>query len=203
MPERMPRPAEFRTTIDQARGEGKFLLEMLDTGLDVVRLQEDYQRLLGIYALHETARRDGSTLRSFSLTHRPRSEDPVHDGNQTQYAPDNSRVFEEADFTEFNAVFKDTIFYEIYQSMPFKIGRMRLNFLPERTVFPMHRDSAARAHIAVETNENCFLISGDAQAHHVPADGNTYVFDTKESHTAFNASRKGRIHLTMAIAHDD
>jgi hypothetical protein len=193
----------FRATLDEARGEGRFLVETLDTGLDVARIREDYQRALGLCALRETPRRDGSTLRSFSLTHRPRAKDPLHDGNNTQYAPDNSRLFEEADFTEFNPAFEDTIFYEIYRSMPFSVGRMRLNFLPERTVFPMHRDSATRAHIALKTNENCFLMSGDAQAHHVPTDGNTYIFDTKLPHTALNASREDRIHLTMAVAHDD
>ena len=87
--------------------------------------------------------------------------------------------------------------------MPFRIGRMRLNLLPPLTVFSMHRDSAPRAHIALTTNPDCFLTSGDGQAHHVPADGNVHVFDTTLPHTAFNSSHEDRIHLTMALADEE
>lgn len=203
----MPIPGEqltgFSSTIETARAHGKFLLETLHYAFDVARIREDYQRILGSCALMESPRRDGSTLRSFSLTHRPDADDPLHDGNNTQYAPDNTKLFHESDFSVFNPAFRDTVFYDIYQAMPFQVGRMRINRLPERTVFTMHQDSAARAHVAIVTNPNCFVMSGDAQAYHVPADGNAYVFDTKQDHTALNTSREDRIHLTMAVADDD
>jgi aspartyl/asparaginyl beta-hydroxylase (cupin superfamily) len=80
---------------------------------------------------------------------------------------------------------------------------MRLNLLPSVTVFDMHRDSAPRAHIALTTNPDCFLASGDGQAHHVPADGNLYVFDTTLPHTAFNASREDRMHITISLADEE
>lgn len=77
---------------------------------------------------------------------------------------------------------------------------MRINLLPELTVFSMHRDSAPRAHMAIVTNPSCFLVSGDASVHHVPADGKMHIFDTTTPHTAFNASREARFHLTIALA---
>src|SRR5690606_14930882 len=98
----------------------------------------------------------------------------------------NQKLFLERDFSIFNPDFMDTRFYDVYQRMPFKVGRMRLNLLPPLTVFTMHRDSAPRAHIALTTNPDCFLTSGDGQTHHIPADGNVHIFDTQLPHTAFN-----------------
>lgn len=161
-------------------------------------------RFWGGHAFRSTPRADGSTLRSVSLTHRPGAVDPIYDGNNTQYNPTtNEKLFLEKDFTEFNKEFKDTVFYDVWRSMPFRIGRMRLNLLPPLTVFSMHRDSAPRAHIALVTNPECFLTSGDAQTHHVPADGNVHLFDTTLPHTAYNSSREDRIHLTMALADEE
>ena len=36
--------------------------------------------------------------------------------------------------------------------------------------------------------------------HHVPADGNVYVFDTRLEHTAFSASERTRLQLAVALA---
>lgn len=181
--------------------DGRFLLDILEFRVDVDELVESYHDILARSSILETPRADGSTLRSISLTHRPNAMDPMHDGNNTQYNPtDNSKLFLERDFSVFNEELIDTPFYDIYRSMPFRVGRMRLNLLPSKVVFPMHRDSAPRAHIALITNPDCFLVSQTPEIHHVPADGNVHVFDTMLSHTAFNASQEDRIHLTMSLA---
>lgn len=190
--------------ITAGRAGGRFLLMRLDTGFDIVQLHEDFRRIMALHSARATPRADGTTHRSLSLTHRPGVADPLYDGSNSQYDPDtNQRLFEEGDFTEFNPEFRNTIFYDIYRAMPSQIGRMRLNLIPPLTVFTMHQDSAIRAHVAVKTNPDCLLISRDGQAHHVPVDGNAYIFDTKQPHTAFNASREERVHLTIALAFDD
>lgn len=187
-----------------AQQVGKFLLEVVQANLDVDRLVKDYYEILGSHTVRATSRAEGSTLRSISLTHRPRAVDPIYDGNNTQFNPEtNEKLFLERDFTEFNEDFKGTAFYEVWQKMPFRVGRMRLNLLLPLTVYSMHRDSAPRAHIALVTNPNCFLTSDDAQTHHIPADGNVHIFDTTMPHTAYNASRQDRIHLTMALADEE
>lgn len=181
--------------------DGRFLLDVLDLGVDVDELVACYRAILAKNSILETPRADGSTLRSISLTHRPGAIQPMYDGNNTQYDPaNNQKLFLERDFSIFNDELKSTPFHDVYRSMPFTVGRMRLNLLPPKVVFPMHRDSAPRAHIALLTNPDCFLTSQTPEIHHIPADGNVYIFDTTLPHTAFNASQQGRIHLTMSLA---
>lgn len=197
-------PSEVSATIAAGQEEGRFLLEVIPADFDPANLMAEYEEIVRAYALRHTPRADGSTLRSISLTHRPGATEPLYDGNNTQYDPaTNQKFFREGDFTEFNEAFTGTGFYDLYQRMPFRVGRMRLNLLPPLTVFTMHRDSAPRAHIVLSTNPDCFLMSGDAQTHHVPADGNVYVFDTTLPHTALNASREDRVHITMALADEE
>lgn len=187
-----------------SQNAGKFLLDIVQSDFDVERLVEDYHAILGSHAIRATPRADGSTLRSISLTHRLGAIDPIYDGNNTQYNPiTNEKLYLETDFTEFNDDFRDTGFYDIWRTAPFRIGRMRLNLLPPLTVFSMHRDSAPRAHIALVTNPDCFITSGDAQTYHVPADGNVHIFDTTMPHTAYNSSHEDRIHLTMALSNEE
>ncbi len=195
---------EIHEGVAEARKEGKFLLGALLVGVDIEKLLADYQSTLGQYALKASPRADGSTLRSISLTHRPNASDPLYDGNNTQYDPaTNRKLFLESDFTVFNEGFRKTAFYNLYKALPFRVGRMRLNLLPALTVFNMHRDSAPRGHIALITNPDCFLASGDGQAVHIPPDGNVYLFDTTLPHTAFNSSRLDRLHLTMSLADEE
>lgn len=197
-------PEALHQNIVAGQTQCKFLLDTVRADIDVERLVSDYQAILGSHAIRSTQRADGSTLRSISLTHRPGASEPIYDGNHTQYNPiTNEKLFREDEFTEFNDEFRGTAFYDIWRQMPFRIGRMRLNLLPPLTVFSMHQDSAPRAHIALITNADCFITSGDAQTHHVPADGTVPIFDTTLPHTAYNASHLDRIHLTMALADEE
>lgn len=199
--ERSVKEEPFADIITRSQQNGLFLLHIIKTGFNMEDLVRDCQALVSRYSIRSTPRADGSTLRSISLTHRPNAEEPVYDGNNTQFDPKtNARLFEERDFSIFNNEMKHTVFYEIYKSMPFKVGRMRLNLLTPLTVFAMHRDSAPRAHIAIVTNPYCFLACGSGEGYHIPADGNVYVFDTTAPHTAYNASNIDRFHLTMSLA---
>ena len=200
-------PEQFTKDIRNSRELGSFLLATVKLDVDVERMRHDYKQVVARAAIRATAREGRSVLRSVSLTHRPDAVEPYYDGNNTQYNPHtNEKLFKEADFTEFNEDFKDTVFYDIYQAAPFTIGRMRLNLLPPATVFDMHRDSAPRAQMAINTNTNCYIIGGsdgEAQAHHIPADGNIHIFDTTRPHTAFNASAEDRHHLIMSLVDEE
>lgn len=197
-------PQQVHEMIVAGRAKNQFLLGIIPAGFDPVQLASEYQSIIQQHAVRHTPRADGSTLRSISLTHRPNAVEPLYDGNNTQFDPaTNRKLFLERDFSEFNQDFLNTAFYQVYRQLPFQAGRMRLNLLPPLTVFTMHRDSAPRAHIALVTNPNCFLMSGDGQAYHVPADGSIYIFDTTLPHTALNASREDRFHLTMPLADEE
>jgi hypothetical protein len=197
-------PRKVHEAIAINRAARRFLVAVIPADFNPGRLLYEYNSIVSKNAVRHSPRADGSTLRSISLTHRPGAKEPLYDGNNTQYNPaTNEKLFLEGDFSVFNREFEGTVFHEIYQRMPFRIGRMRFNQLPPLTVFTMHQDSAPRAHIVLSTNPNCFLMSGDGQAHNVPADGNVHVFDTTMPHTAFNASQENRVHLTMSLVDEE
>lgn len=137
-------------------------------------------------------------LRRLGLTHRAGAEDPWHDAGNGQFnQATGEKNFEESDFSFFNEELKDTYFYEIYQSLPFQIGRMRLVALHPSEIYHMHTDASRVAHMAVITNEDCRLLLRRGETYHVPTDGRIYILNTKLHHSAYNAGGTSRIHLTM------
>jgi len=143
--------------------------------------------------------RNGDVIRTISLTHRPGATDPFYDGNQSQFDQLGRKVYREDLFTVFNEELRDTYFWTVYRSLPFRIGRMRLIVLPPATIYRMHRDATKRAHLAITTNPDCRLTWRDGNSFHVPADGSVYVTDTTIEHTAYNAGRSERVHLVMSM----
>lgn len=106
---------------------------------------------------------------------------------------------EEKDFTFFNPAFANTVFEEIWNTFPFKMGRMRLMKVPAKKCYWMHNDPGmVRYHFAVITNQDCFILYRDHTHVHIPADGICYKMNTDEYHTAVNASREDRIHLVIS-----
>lgn len=201
MPTRRQVLSPLSAAFDTARATDAFLVSVLEMGADVPALLDAYERLIAAHGIGQAQRAEGSTLRSISLTHRPGAADPFYDGNQSQFDPvTGMMVYSEAEFTEFNKQLRGTAFESVYHSLPFRVGRARLMVLPPLTVYNMHSDSAPRAHFALTTNPGCWLISQTGKAHHVPADGSLYVFDTTRPHTALNASQLTRVHLTLSMA---
>jgi len=79
-----------------------------------------------------------------------------------------------------------------------KMFRTRVMILKPRTCYTYHKDTTKRIHIPLVTNDKCFLII-NSQVKHYPADGNYYVVDTTQMHTALNASKEDRIHIIGVI----
>jgi len=79
-----------------------------------------------------------------------------------------------------------------------KMYRTRVMNLKSKTCYSYHKDLSKRIHIPIQTNKDCFLIT-DKKVEHLPADGNYYVIDTTQYHTALNASREDRIHIVGVI----
>lgn len=83
--------------------------------------------------------------------------------------------------------------YEILK----KLGmyRTRVLRLKPGRCYSYHYDPTKRIHIPLITNKKCFMIIGK-EVIHLPADGNHYLVDTTQDHTALNAHRKkDRIHI--------
>jgi len=82
-----------------------------------------------------------------------------------------------------------------------KMFRTRVMVLEPRTCYTYHYDYSPRIHIAVETNDRCFVVE-NKKLKHLPADGNYYIMDTTKWHTALNGSAKNRIHIVGGIVND-
>ncbi|HET8682686.1 MAG TPA: aspartyl/asparaginyl beta-hydroxylase domain-containing protein [Micromonosporaceae bacterium] len=143
----------------------------------------------------------GSSLSTgLGLTHRPGVDDPWRDAGIGQFDQSTGRKrYEEDEFSEFNQACRDLVFYDIYRSMPFRVGRMRLITLSPVDMYHMHTDSTRKAHVAIDTNEDCRLFFRTGLTYHVPEDGRVHVFDTRTHHSAYNAGQTDRVHLVMSI----
>jgi hypothetical protein len=78
-----------------------------------------------------------------------------------------------------------------------QIGRIRFMRLKPKTCLTLHKDpDEFRYHIPLETNENCFFVVGE-HIYRMPILGETYLIDTRDVHTAVNASNETRIHIVF------
>jgi hypothetical protein len=138
--------------------------------------------------------------RRLGLTHREGAQDPWRDAGTGQYDQETGLArFAESEFTQFNEELKDTYFYHVYRSLPFRIGRMRLVALEPSEIYHMHSDASRVAHLAVTTNEDCRFLYRSGSTHHVPVDGRVRVFNTRLPHSAYNAGTSSRVHITMTL----
>ena len=86
---------------------------------------------------------------------------------------------------------KGTYIEEMLESLPFKPVRARLTKTGAETCWSLHRDLAARYHIAIITNPLArFIFSEKERLFHIPADGHVYWVDTREEHTFINGIDK-------------
>lgn len=107
----------------------------------------------------------------------------------------------DSDFTVFNPNYENTIFHEIYKAFPLPVTRMRLMKIPPKRCYSMHLDGPdeLRYHIAVFTNPHAYFVyESTSSLHHVPADGQAYVFSVEEMHSAVNFNpAEPRIHVVL------
>jgi len=102
--------------------------------------------------------------------------------------------------------YKETDFNTFIFDLPYinsilldlKMCRTRVMNLKSKTCYTYHRDITKRIHIPIETNKDCFMIV-NKEVKHYPADGNYYIVDTTQYHTALNASNQDRVHLVGVI----
>ena len=78
--------------------------------------------------------------------------------------------------------------------------RTRILKLQSGQCYSWHRDKELRMHLAVTTNEKCFVIENE-KMQHVPSDGHPYIVNTYDKHTAMNCNSMqfDRIHIVGTI----
>jgi hypothetical protein len=175
--------------------------QISDLVFDVDALQRATREVYGIVEPRDT-RRGNNVLRAINLTHRPGASDPYHEGSVSRRLDTDAGAprVREAEYSQFNRDFEKTYFYEVYRSVPFAVGRMRLISLPPSTIYRVHVDTSDRVHVAITTNPYTRLVSGAGETFHVPVDGGAYRIRTREEHTAYNAGPDERLHLVMSMS---
>jgi len=108
----------------------------------------------------------------------------------------------ETNFTVICNQFKGTVFEDLYNMLDrhYVLGRVRLIKLNPKTCLSWHTDQSGRLHYPILTHEGCLLVIED-EVMHLPLE-QWYMVDTTKFHTAFNGSRKSRIHLVAVILGD-
>ena len=151
----------------------------------------------------------GSGFHVLALTRRPGVEVPEPydligrywtrtDATFREYARDE--MVDESLFSEFNPLFKDTYFEEVYRELTqrFSIGRMRVLKKDIYNCNSWHRDPEPRLHIPVISNPGALFVVNH-HCTHLPADGSVYFTDTRGYHTAINGGEDPRVHIVAAL----
>ena len=100
---------------------------------------------------------------------------------------------------EFNVPLYDNIQYTNSVIKDLKIHRTRLMRLRPHTCYSYHKDASQRIHIPIVTSVNCFIIVDDI-LNRYPADGSSYLINTRKMHTAVNASNNDRWHIVGCVS---
>lgn len=132
------------------------------------------------------------------MTSEDRENNPIHNRNANLLPR-----FIDTDFIHLNPGIENTEIAEIYNyyKTKYKIGRYRIAVLRPKSCYGWHYDLEKRIHVAVFTNPGSFIITDDGKATHLPATGESWMFNANNGyHTAINASyNEKRVHLLLNI----
>lgn len=177
-------------------------VKQLNYQFDIERIRQDYEKILLMTQFD-------SLQNQISLTHRPNAVDKFKDGIGSSYNFNTKQlIFQENEFTEFNENLKSTIFWEIYNKLPFKFGRIRLCRITPRRCYSIHQDPENRLHLAIYTQlPECFMSftkdDNYFKNYYIPDNGYIYYANTVKPHSFFNTGIKTRIHLLFNIVDEN
>ncbi len=172
-----------------------------DFTIDLERARREATRFMEWYPISDYRKQWSLTFRKDDSDQDPAiirdTRDLIRDGK-----------LNEGEYTEFHYRFRDTAIYELYQEISKydKLGRCRILGLHPHQCYSLHADEELRYHVALWTNPESHLIINttsqmgkpfNLQVHHVPADGNVYIMDSRHPHTAFNGGSEMRYHLVF------
>lgn len=112
--------------------------------------------------------------------------------------PEHKRL-QQNQFTETCNLFKGTIIEDVNEIVKDTYGGMRgrILSLPPKYSMTYHYDESPRFHIPIKVNEKTFMVL-DKSCYWFEV-GNSYYVDTRNWHTAVNASLDNRIHLVYGL----
>lgn len=109
------------------------------------------------------------------------------------------KFLKQEEFTEVCDLYRGMYIGEVIQYLydEYHASRGRLMMLDWKTCLTYHADATTRLHVPIVTNENCFMVINDNVVR-LPF-GDAYIVDTKQYHTAINASKTSRTHMVFCL----
>ncbi len=186
-------------------------IEKLTLRFDIDELRAALDQVLGLTDYQGDMQDLG--FAAIPLTRRPGEEkSSANDLSGRYWLRANDRYVEEpredfvdeAAFSEFVPIFKDTYFEHVHKELArrFPIGRMRILSKDSYNCNSWHRDPEPRLHIPVVTNPGALFIVNH-HVTHLPADGSVYFTDTRGYHSALNGGEHRRVHIVAALPYPE
>ena len=179
-----------------------------DVKFDINKLQNAYKDVLKIKEFSVV--KGVSNFGAISLTQIPGDPDSII-GSKARgifwTKPDKTgkevvrdEQIDEAAYSEFIDIYKDTYFKEVFETLSakYKLGRVRILLKEPRSTLSWHRDPEPRLHIPIITNPGSIMVI-DNVAKHLPADGSVWITNNTKYHNAFNGGEVDRIHLVACV----
>ena len=179
-----------------------------DVKFDINELQNAYKEVLKIKEFSVV--KGVSNFGAISLTQIPGDPDSIK-GSKARgifwTKPDKTgkevvrdEQIDEAAYSEFIDIYKDTYFKEVFETLSakYKLGRVRILLKEPRSTLSWHRDPEPRLHIPIITNPGSIMVI-DNVAKHLPADGSVWITNNTKYHNAFNGGEVDRIHLVACV----
>ena len=179
-----------------------------DVKFDINELQNAYKEVLKIKEFSVV--KGVSNFGAISLTQIPGDPDSIK-GSKARgifwTKPDKTgkevvrdEQIDEAAYSEFIDIYKDTYFKEVFETLStkYKLGRVRILLKEPRSTLSWHRDPEPRLHIPIITNPGSIMVI-DNVAKHLPADGSVWITNNTKYHNAFNGGEENRIHLVACV----
>lgn len=98
---------------------------------------------------------------------------------------------------EIKPEFKDTVWNEILNSLPFKKGEARLIKLAPGGCYMSHADIDDRCHLSLTGNQSFLIDLDDQVMHRLDVDGHWYDMNAGKMHTAANFGDIDRVQLVV------
>lgn len=186
----------FNITDDLSKYNPDDLLNELTGLIDVNAPENDQVHISNVPGHEDNLRYSYGSLVADLLNS---SEQIMPDGTKKWVPKFYDKPIEEESFTSISTIFKGTSFEKIRDELAekYKLGRFRIMIQSKHRCMSWHLDSNLRLHYPIKTQKGCFMIVNNEMRH--MKRGVCYMVNTREHHTAINASNEIRIHLVANI----
>ncbi|NUN05027.1 MAG: aspartyl/asparaginyl beta-hydroxylase domain-containing protein [Bdellovibrio sp.] len=179
--------------------DSSFVCERIDTGFDIaslVSIHAEISKSILPIQKDNNAKYSGYGLQSDDV-------DDVYYGSLQQtrvHAKDHSYIeIKKFSFHEKRNSLGEK-FATVFEKFPFSLFQGRVLITQPGCQIPQHNDGKFRLtlHVPILTNSQCLFDIGGERIH-LPADGSSYILNTRSEHSFVNNGTDDRVHLVFSL----